>query len=96
MPSIHPQGRGTTTCLNRDVRLGILDQAARCAPDLLPPDVTDALTRRQQLRDEHMSAYRLHTTLCRTDKSSDRSRDNVARSVGDVVVGFTAGLIVFA
>jgi hypothetical protein len=54
-----------------------LDQVSRYDPDLLPPGVTDALTERQRLREEHAAAYRVHTALWRvTSKEATRGTDS--------------------
>jgi conjugative relaxase-like TrwC/TraI family protein len=44
-------------------RDAILDQAQRCDPGLLDAEVTDALQRRRQLRQQHTSGYRVHSHL---------------------------------
>jgi conjugative relaxase-like TrwC/TraI family protein len=55
----------------------MLDRVARYDPDLLPPGVTDALTERRRLREEHASAYRVHTALWRvTSKEATRGTDS--------------------
>ncbi|MBY0286791.1 MAG: relaxase domain-containing protein [Mycobacteriaceae bacterium] len=55
----------------------VLEQADRYDPNLLPPDVIDALNRRHALRDEYRSAHRFHNMLWRvTDAhANDHSTD---------------------
>ncbi|MGV7852601.1 hypothetical protein PJM29_31005, partial [Mycobacterium kansasii] len=44
-------------------RDAVLDQAERCDPALLDTEVTDALRRRCQLRQQHSTGYQVHAHL---------------------------------
>ena len=56
-------------------RDAVLDQAERCDPALLDSEVTDALQRRQQLRQQHTSGHRVHTQLWKRIDTSQQQRD---------------------
>ncbi|QIV79898.1 MobF family relaxase [Mycolicibacterium frederiksbergense] len=64
-------------------RDAILDQADRCDPTLLDTEVTDALQRRRQLRQQHTSGHRVHSQLWdRIDASEhDSDRANESREL---------------
>ncbi|MCV7008731.1 MobF family relaxase [Mycobacterium gordonae] len=57
----------------------VLDQAERCDPALLDTEVTDALHRRRQLRQQHRTGYQVHAHLWdridATDHEHDRTRE---------------------
>jgi hypothetical protein len=54
----------------------VLDQAGRTAVDGLTPEVWDAVARREQLRADHQSAYRVHIATSRgTSRDLDRRND---------------------
>lgn len=56
-------------------RDAVLDQAERCDPALLDSEVTDALHRRRQLRQQHTSGHRVHTQLWERIDTSQQHRD---------------------
>ncbi|MEB3065046.1 MobF family relaxase [[Mycobacterium] zoologicum] len=59
----------------------VLDQARRCAPDILPPEIADALQQRETLRADHTTSYQTHIgiwdriTKAQVERTI-RSRDN--------------------
>ena len=56
-------------------RDAVLDQAERCDPALLDAEVTDALQRRRQLRQQHTSGHRVHAHLWDRIDATDRASD---------------------
>jgi hypothetical protein len=56
-------------------RDAILNRAERCDAALLDSEVTDALQRRQQLRQQHTSGHRVHTQLWERIDASQQERD---------------------
>ena len=56
-------------------RDAVLEQAERCDPALLDSEVTDALHRRRQLRQQHTSGHRVHTQLWDRIDASEQDRD---------------------
>jgi hypothetical protein len=61
-------------------RDAVLDQAERCDPALLDAEVTDALQRRRQLRQQHTSGHRVHTQLWDRIDASEQDRDRASGS----------------
>jgi conjugative relaxase-like TrwC/TraI family protein len=59
-------------------RDAVLDQAERCESALLDAEVTDALQRRRQLRQQHTSGHRVHAHLWDRIDATDRASDRVS------------------
>lgn len=57
-------------------RDAVLDQAERCDPALLDTEVTDALRRRRQLRQQHSTGYQVHAHLWDRIDATDREHDH--------------------
>lgn len=43
----------------------VLDQADRCNPDVLPAEISEALTEHRRLRTQHNASHRVHTEISR-------------------------------
>lgn len=56
----------------------VLEQAERCDPALLDTEVTDALHRRRQLRQQHTTGYQVHAHLWDRIHATDRDHDRAS------------------
>jgi hypothetical protein len=54
----------------------VLDQARRCAPDILPPEITDALHQRETLRADHTTSYQTHIGIWDRITKAQQQREN--------------------
>jgi conjugative relaxase-like TrwC/TraI family protein len=54
----------------------VLDQARRCAPDILPPEITDALHDREALRADHTTSYQTHIGIWDRITKAQQQREN--------------------